>query len=61
MYVQYVKASLKTEKKWHPKVNIRPGKKWDLVILRYICLSNKIEEHFEFFTHTLSMDCKITG
>ena len=30
----------------------KPGKKWDLGILRNICLSNKIEEHFEFFTRT---------
>jgi hypothetical protein len=39
----------------------RPGKKWDLGILdseEQICLSNKIEENFEFFTRTLRENFK---
>ena len=37
---------------------VRPGKKWDLGILRNICLNNKIEELFEFFTRTLMENFK---
>jgi hypothetical protein len=40
-----------------PKAQIvRPGRKWDLWILRNVC--NKIEEHFEFFTRTLRENFK---
>ena len=32
----------------------KPRKKWDLgILILNICPSNKIEEHFEFFTRTL--------
>jgi hypothetical protein len=39
-------------------MTFRPGKKWDLWILRNICLSNKIEKHLKFFTRTLRENFK---
>jgi hypothetical protein len=46
--------TLHFSRRW--STSCRPGKKWDLWILRNIC--NKIEEHFEFFTRTLRENFK---